>query len=175
MEKQRRKALGGYFVRIKNPFPLVNERYARSLAKQVVQNEETKRVVLKRAVQDTEGITLKQYTSILRDIMFTKLLPNIKFHADCVKFGLSPFAAAQNIAMAGTKQVDDVLNRGIDVVYKDKLDALKETVISEAKMAEAKFGSVTSSPSEWQCSEAARLTEIITRVIKEVEEKSKTE
>lgn len=175
LDKERRKAMRGTFVRVKNPFSLVNERYARSLAHQVVQNVETKRVVLKRAIRDTENITEKQYVSLLRDLIFNRLLPNLRYHTDCARLELSPFAAAQNIAIAGVKQIENVLNLGIDVVYKDNIKVLKDEIFTEVEMAKAKFASATSSPSEWQCSEATRLAEIISRVIKEVEEKSKTE
>lgn len=175
LDKERRKAMRGTFVRVKNPFSLVNERYARSLAHQVVQNVETKRVVLKRAIRDTENITEKQYVSLLRDLIFNRLLPNLRYHTDCARLELSPFAAAQNIAIVGVKQIENVLNLGIDVVYKDNIKVLKDEIFTEVEMAKAKFASATSSPSEWQCSEATRLAEIISRVIKEVEEKSKTE
>lgn len=173
LEKQRRKAMRGTFIRVKNPFPLVNERYARSLARQVVQDAKTKKIVLKRAIRDTEGITDKQYVSTLRDYMFNRLLTNLRFNVDCKKLGLTPFVAAQNIAMGGLKQIDNVLNFGIDVVYKDKLEMLKDEILTEEEMAKAKYASMTSSPSEWQCAEATRITEIMTRVAKEVEEESK--
>lgn len=158
--------------RKKNPFTLVNERYSRSLPRQVSQSKETKRTVADRAISETVGITLNMYLSILRDIIFRKLLANIMFQCDCVELGLDPFAAAQNIAMAGSKQVDLVLNLGVGVVYKDNTEVLKDEIYTELEMAKARFSSLTGSPSEWQLTEAKKLTNAVSQVLGLMEKQS---
>lgn len=151
--------------RKKNPFTLVNERYARNLARQVNQSRETKRAVSEKAIKETEGITLVMYLFYLRTVIFNKLLPNLKFQSDCIELGLEPFVAAQNIAMAGAKQVDLVLNQGIDNVYKNNTELLKDEIYTELEMAQAKYNSIVGSASEWQCTEAKRLTQAVREVL----------
>lgn len=175
LEKERRKAMRGTFIKVRPLFPIVNERYWRRLATQVTQTAEIKKCVFNRVIEATEGITREEYLITLRDAMFNRLLPNIRFHPDCIKKQLSPFVAAQNIAMVGYKQIDNVLNSGIDVVYKGNLDTLKDEVFTEAEMAKAKFASIVGGPSARQLNEATRLTEIIKEVVKQMNEQSKSE
>lgn len=81
-----------------------------------------------------KGITRNEYLCALRNLIFDRLLSNFKFLKDCLSLELNPFVAAQNIAMAGIKQIDKVLNSGVESVYKNDMDALKDAIFSEQEL-----------------------------------------
>ena len=127
---------------------------------------EVKKMVFEEALKQVEGITKNGYLSTLREIVLNRLVSNLKFSKDCIDLSLNPFAAAQNIAMAGKKQVEKVLSFGIESVYKaDDIAFLNDELFSEGEMAKARFSSVSTSPSESQLNEASKLISAVKQVL----------
>lgn len=171
LEKERRKAIRGTFSsgKKKDPFYLINEKYRVLLSKQVSQSLEVKNAVFEQALKAVKGISRDGYLSVLRDITFNRLLANFMFMRDCLKLKLNPFNAALNIAMSGAKQVDKVLTLGLEVVYRDDMDSLKDAIFSEKELAYAKFSSVSNMVSDKQLNEAERLISAMEQVLNLVE------
>lgn len=171
LDKERRKAIRGTFSsgKKKDPFYLINEKYRVLLSKQVSQSLEVKNAVFEQALKAVKGISREGYLSVLRDITFNRLLANFKFLRDCLELKLNPFNAALNIAMSGAKQVDKVLTLGLEVVYRDDMDSLKDAIFSEKELAYAKFSSVSNMVSDKQLNEAERLISAMEQVLNLVE------
>lgn len=151
----------------KDAFCIVNEKYRNILSKQVQKDStEMKKMVFEEALKQVESITKNSYLSALRDIVLNRLVSNVKFCKDCMNLSLNPFAAAQNIAMSGKKQVEKVLSLGIESVYKaDDLTFLNDELFSEEEMAKARFTSVSTSPSGDQLNEASKLINAVKQVL----------
>ena len=151
----------------KDAFCIVNEKYRNILSHQMQKDQvEVKKMVFEEALKQVEGITKKGYLSTLREIVLNRLVSNLKFSKDCIDLSLNPFAAAQNIAMAGKKQVEKVLSFGIESVYKaDDIAFLNDELFSEGEMAKARFSSVSTSPSESQLNEASKLISAVKQVL----------
>ena len=149
----------------KDAFCIVNEKYRNILSKQVQkENIDVKKMVFEEALKQVDSITKNNYLSALRDIVLNRLISNVKFCKDCID--LNPFAAAQNIAMSGKKQVEKVLSFGIESVYKaDDIAFLNDELFSEGEMAKARFSSVSTSPSESQLNEASKLIDAVKQVL----------
>lgn len=171
LEKERRKAIRGTFSsgKKKDPFYLINEKYRVLLAKQVSQSLDVKKAVFEQALKAVKGISREGYLSALRDITFNRLLANFKFLRDCLELRLNPFNSALNIAMSGAKQVDKVLTLGLEVVYRDDMDSLKDAIFSEKELAYAKFSSVSNIVSDKQLNEAQSLISAMEQVLNLVE------
>ncbi len=151
----------------KDAFCIVNEKYRNILSHQMQKDQvEVKKMVFEEALKQVEGITKNGYLSTLREIVLNRLVSNLKFSKDCIDLSLNPFAAAQNIAMAGKKQVEKVLSFGIESVYKaDDIAFLNDELFSEGEMAKARFSSVSTSPSESQLNEASKLISAVKQVL----------
>ena len=151
----------------KDAFCIVNEKYRNILSHQMQKDQvEVKKMVFEEALKQVEGITKNGYLSTLREIVLYRLVSNLKFSKDCIDLSLNPFAAAQNIAMAGKKQVEKVLSFGIESVYKaDDIAFLNDELFSEGEMAKARFSSVSTSPSESQLNEASKLISAVKQVL----------
>ena len=151
----------------KDAFCIVNEKYRNILSHQMPKDQvEVKKMVFEEALKQVEGITKNGYLSTLREIVLNRLVSNLKFSKDCIDLSLNPFAAAQNIAMAGKKQVEKVLSFGIESVYKaDDIAFLNDELFSEGEMAKARFSSVSTSPSESQLNEASKLISAVKQVL----------
>ena len=151
----------------KDAFCIVNEKYRNILSHQMQKDQvEVKKMVFEEALKQVEGITKNGYLSTLREIVLNRIVSNLKFSKDCIDLSLNPFAAAQNIAMAGKKQVEKVLSFGIESVYKaDDIAFLNDELFSEGEMAKARFSSVSTSPSESQLNEASKLISAVKQVL----------
>ena len=151
----------------KDAFCIVKEKYRNILSHQMQKDQvEVKKMVFEEALKQVEGITKNGYLSTLREIVLNRLVSNLKFSKDCIDLSLNPFAAAQNIAMAGKKQVEKVLSFGIESVYKaDDIAFLNDELFSEGEMAKARFSSVSTSPSESQLNEASKLISAVKQVL----------
>ena len=145
--------------RQKDSFCAVSEKYRNILSRQVQkENVEVKKMVFDEALKQVKGATKKHYLSDLRDAVVNRLISNLRFCRDCFELSLNPFAVAQNVAIAGKKQMDKVLSLGIASVYNS----------SELELSEARFSSLTSSASEEQLNEASRLIDAVKRVLLEL-------
>lgn len=71
--------------------------------------------------------------------------------------------------MPGAKQVDKVLTLGLEVVYRDDMDSLKDAIFSEKELAYAKFASVSNVVFDMQLNEAERLISAMKQVLNLVE------
>lgn len=151
----------------KDAFCIVNEKYRNILSKQVQkENIDVKKMVFEEALKQVDSITKNNYLSALRDIVLNRLISNVKFCKDCIDLSLNPFAAAQNIAMSGKKQVEKVLSFGIESVYKTgNLNSLSDELFTEEEMAKARFTSLSTSPSGDQLNEASKLIDAVKQVL----------
>ena len=151
----------------KDAFCMVNEKYRNILFHQMQKDQvEVKKMVFEEALKQIEGITKNGYLSTLRDIVLNRLVSNLKFSKDCIDLSLNPFAAAQNIAMSGKKQVEKVLSFGIESVYKTgNLNSLSDELFTEEEMAKARFTSLSTSPSGDQLNEASKLIDAVKQVL----------
>ena len=151
----------------KDAFCMVNEKYRNILSKQVQkENIDVKKMVFEEALKQVDSITKNNYLSALRDIVLNRLISNVKFCKDCIDLSLNPFAAAQNIAMSGKKQVEKVLSFGIELVYKTgNLNSLSDELFTEEEMAKARFTSLSTSPSGDQLNEASKLIDAEKQVL----------
>mgnify|MGYP000216752330 CR=1 FL=1 len=165
-DKIVKKSTRSSFIKMKDPFYSVNDKYRTTCGKQIILDLNVKRAVFERSLKDVKGITRNDYLCALRNLIFNRLLSNFKFLQDCLNLGLNPFVAAQNIAMAGIKQIDKVLNSGVESVYKNDMDALEDAIFSEQELAMAKFGSLTNNVSDAQLNEAKHLIEAMKQVLK---------
>ena len=146
--------------RQKDSFCAVSEKYRNILSRQV----QKENVEVKKMVFDE-----KHYLSDLRDAVVNRLISNLRFCRDCFELSLNPFAVAQNVAIAGKKQMDKVLSLGIASVYNsEEMKALNDELFSERELSEARFSSLTSSASEEQLNEASRLIDAVKRVLLEL-------
>ena len=147
--------------RQKDSFCAVSEKYRNILSRQVQkENVEVKKMVFDEALKQVKGATKKHYLSDLRDAVVNR---------DCFELSLNPFAVAQNVAIAGKKQMDKVLSLGIASVYNsEEMKALNDELFSERELSEARFSSLTSSASEEQLNEASRLIDAVKRVLLEL-------
>lgn len=151
----------------KDAFCMINEKYRNILFHQMQKDQvEVKKMVFEEALKQVEGITKNSYLSALRDIVLNRLVSNVKFCKDCLELSLNPFAAAQNIAMSGKKQVEKVLSFGIESVYKTgNLNSLGDELFTEEEMAKARFTSLSTSPSGDQLNEASKLIDAVKQVL----------
>ena len=65
--------------------------------------------------------------------------------------------------------MDKVLTLGLEVVYRDDMDSLKDAIFSEKELAYAKFASVSNVVSDMQLDEAERLISAMKQVLNLVE------
>ena len=156
--------------RQKDSFCAVSEKYRNILSCQVQkENVEVKKMVFDEALKQVKGATKTHYLSDLRDAVVNRLISNLRFCRDCFELSLNPFAVAQNVAIAGKKQMDKVLSLGIASVYNsEEMKALNDELFSERELSEARFSSLTSSASEEQLNEASRLIDAVKRVLVEL-------
>ena len=66
-----------------------------------------------------------------------RLLDSKSFERDCKKFSLEPFDAATHIVFHGVKQMNAVLENGLETVYGSRLTELKEAVYSKEELGTA--------------------------------------
>lgn len=164
-DKIVRKSTRSSFIKVKDPVYAANDKYRTTCGKQIILNLNVKRAVFEQSLKDVKGITQNEYLCALRNMIFNRLLSNFKYVKDCLSLELNPFVAAQNIAMAGIKQIDKVLNSGVESVYKNNMDALKDAIFSEQELAMAKFGSLTNNVSDAQLNEAEYLISAMKKVL----------
>lgn len=65
--------------------------------------------------------------------------------------------------------MDKVLTLGLEVVYRDDMDSLKDAIFSEKELAYAKFASVSNVVFDMQLNEAERLISAMKQVLNLVE------
>ena len=147
----------------------MSEKYRNILSRQVQkENVEVKKMVFDEALKQVKGATKTHYLSDLRDAVVNRLISNLRFCRDCFELSLNTFAVAQNVAIAGKKQMDKVLSLGIASVYNsEEMKALNDELFSERELSEARFSSLTSSASE-ELNEASRLIDAVKRVLVEL-------
>lgn len=132
---------------------------------------EVKKMIVERCVSLVEesGYSKKLYLSRLRDTMMDFVL-NLAFLMECQELGLDPFVTAQNMVVCYKHR--KALKDGIAIVFKDKLDLLKEPLFTEAELADAKFNNVEGFATKRQKTQLSTLIERAMNILPEPEEES---
>ena len=146
----------------RNPFIIVNTKYRNKLVHQISDDTETRKKVLEMVIRDIEDISEIEYKRRLRE-KISNLLSNLYFVKDSINHGLNPFVVAENLAIAGKKQTDLVLKKGIRDCYKD-FEEIKHELFSEAELAQARYASLTGQPTESQLTELSGLIKAIKQI-----------
>lgn len=121
----------------KEPFHAVREKAANLYRKQLNQDVDTMRKAIEYAlnqasIEYNQNRFLADYGKLVE-----RLLDSKSFERDCKKFKLEPFHAATHIVFDGVKQLNTVLENGLETVYGSRLTELKEAVYSKEELDEA--------------------------------------
>lgn len=118
----------------KEPFHAVREKAANLYRKQLNQDVDTMRKAIEYAlnqasIEYNQNRFLADYGKLVE-----RLLDSKSFERDCKKFKLEPFDAASHIVFDGVKQMNAVLENGLETVYGSRLTELKEAVYSKEEL-----------------------------------------
>ena len=118
----------------KEPFHAVREKAANLYRKQLNQGVDTMRKAIEYAlnqasIEYNQNRFLADYGKLVE-----RLLDSKSFEKDCKKFNLEPFHAATLIVFDGVKQLNTVLENGLETVYGSRLTELKEAVYSKEEL-----------------------------------------
>ena len=121
----------------KEPFHAVREKAANLYRKQLNRGVDTMRKAIEYALSQA-SIEYNQ-NRFLADYgrLVERLLDSKSFERDCNKFKLEPFDAATHIVFDGVKQMNIVLEKGLETVYGSRLTELKEAVYSKEVLGTA--------------------------------------
>ena len=112
----------------KEPFHAVREKAANLYRKQLNRGVDTMKKAIEYAlnqasIEYNQNRFLADYGKLVE-----RLLDSKSFERDCKKFKLEPFDAATHIVFDGVKQMNTVLEKGLETVYGSRLTELKEAV-----------------------------------------------
>ena len=118
----------------KEPFHAVREKAANLYRKQLNQGVDTMRKAIEYAlnqasIEYNQNRFLADYGKLVE-----RLLDSKSFEKDCKKFNLEPFHAATHIVFDVVKQLNTVLENGLETVYGSRLTELKEAVYSKEEL-----------------------------------------
>ena len=118
----------------KEPFHAVREKAANLYRKQLNQGVDTMRKAIEYAlnqasIEYNQNRFLADYGKLVE-----RLLDSKSFEKDCKKFNLAPFHPATHIVFDGVKQLNTVLENGLETVYGSRLTELKEAVYSKEEL-----------------------------------------
>ena len=118
----------------KEPFHAVREKAANLYRKQLNQGVDTMRKAIEYAlnqasIEYNQNRFLADYGKLVE-----RLLDSKSFEKDCKKVNLEPFHAATHIVFDGVKQLNTVLENGLETVYGSRLTELKEAVYSKEEL-----------------------------------------
>ena len=118
----------------KEPFHAVREKAANLYRKQLNQGVDTMRKAIEYAlnqasIEYNQNRFLADYGKLVE-----RLLDSKSFEKDCKKFILERFHAATHIVFDGVKQLNTVLENGLETVYGSRLTELKEAVYSKEEL-----------------------------------------
>lgn len=118
----------------KEPFHAVREKAANLYRKQLNRGVDTMRKAIEYAlsqasIEYNQNRFLADYAKLVE-----RLLDSKSFEKDCKKFNLEPFHAATHIVFDGVKQMNTVLENGLETVYGSRLTELKEAVYPKEEL-----------------------------------------
>lgn len=118
----------------KESFHAVREKAANLYRKQLNRGVDTMRKAIEYAlnqasIEYNQNRFLADYGKLVE-----RLLDSKSFERDCNKFSLEPFHAATHIVFDGVKQMNTVLEKGLETVYGSRLTELKEAVYSKEEL-----------------------------------------
>lgn len=121
----------------KEPFHAVREKAANLYRKQLNRGVDTMKKAIEYALNQAsieydQNRFLADYGKLVE-----RLLDSKSFERDCKKFSLEPFDAATHIVFHGVKQMNAVLENGLETVYGSRLTELKEAVYSKEVLGTA--------------------------------------
>lgn len=125
VEKTKKKS------RRKSELEKTLEKYRNLYRRQVTKNVETRRAVLRSAINEL-GVSYG-YDEFLKDIYprLFRLLDSKRFEQDCTAAGLIPYNAAVYIALQNTQSIYNVLDYGIVSQFGSQFSEMKVPVVEK--------------------------------------------